>query len=362
MAPVMRAIDVPPSLLWEGSLGPWSSFLLRIGTPATRITVLPATSKSNIWAVLPSICPNLTALDDCESFRGGLFDPKDSKTYQKIVGEEPLFELPFNTEESLGYEGNASFGTDVVGIGGADANGHFLQQQAIATFALTRPFMAGGLLGLSDQPLNVTGIQDRHESPLSTLRQTKQIPSSFYGYNAGARYRDPVKYASLTFGGYDAGRGGPLKDALQIQMQPNNFLDLAVSLQTISVGGQSATTDPMTAYVDSVVPEIWLPQSACGTFEDVFGLEYDETSGMYFLEDDQASYIRSSTKTVDLTVADPADPSETLRISLPAGAFVLEATFPYINSSEKSSVPYFALRRAFDPGQVFLGHTFLQEA
>ena len=360
------AISVPPSENWIGNTGPWSSFQLQIGVPAQAVEILAATSKTNIWPILPDYCDYLSAVGDCATFRGGLYNPDNSRNFNTPLSDDPPYtELPFKSEEPLGYNGTASFGTDVVGIGGAEDEGQVLENQALMAFAYTSPWMASGLLGLNNNSLVVEGAPGNFSSPLTTLRETSRIPSLFWGYNAGARYLYPPPFASLTLGGYDAIRAGDLEDALKVPMQKNNFRDLVVTIDSISIGSGDAHVPASTinAFIDSVVPDIWLPPEDCKVFEDAFGLQWNETAQMYLLDDEQRDNLyRDNTAKINFTISDPADTGNSVGISFAYAAFDLEARYPLAGIEDGSSRHYFPLKRANDSSQYYLGHTFLQEA
>ena len=40
-----QALSLPPSQIWDGNDGAWSTFIIRIGTPAQYFRVLPSTNS-----------------------------------------------------------------------------------------------------------------------------------------------------------------------------------------------------------------------------------------------------------------------------------------------------------------------------
>ena len=370
----MPALSALPTLNFDGNDGPWSTFAIQIGTSqAQPVAVLPATSKSNIWAVLgPEGCSytsSLRQLDDCVSFREGLYYPNNSASFQKLTCDNDKYcDLPFFGEQALGYAGTSVAGTDIVGFGWSGNDIELLQEQAISAFAYTDPWLAIGLLGLSDQPLNVTGPTDLHPSPLGTLRNSTRIPSSFWAYNAGARYAQPPVYGSLTLGGFDKARGNIKKDGLKLDLQQNNFRDTVVSVSGIHLVTDSGTVQamdsggPFEAYIDSVVPELWLPASVCRVFESRFGLQWNSTAEMYLVDDAENQRLYDEHASVTITLVDPGDAAETVEIVFPYSAFDLEARYPLAGIQDDSVLRYFPLKQANDSSQYTLGRTFLQEA
>lgn len=362
----MKAISIPPSLNWVGNSGPWPTFSIGIGHPAQFVEVIAATSKSNVWPVLANQCPQ--QVSDCELFSGGFYDSGRSDTFEPIRDETSTFELPFIPESPLGYNGTTRPGADFVGLGPSGQVTTPLRQQALTPFSNTYPFIAPGLLGLSDQPFNVTESARLFPSPLGMLNESKSIPSPFWAYNAGRRWSQPSPfYASLTFGGYDAGRGGDLKDALRVGMQTNNLRDLVVSISGFAIGNDAEynyNLDPPTdAFIDSVVPDLWLPEAMCRVFEQAFDLQWNETAQMYLLDKEHSDRLHADPNAkVNLTLADPYDPTIKMNISLTYAAFDQTAKYPLAGIQDDSSVQYFPLKRANSTLQVYLGHTFLQEA
>lgn len=358
----MSFISIEPSGNWAGNAGNWSTFSLQIGDPAQAVEVLPATSKSNIWAVDPAWCPNITSVGDCADFRGGLFEWQASTTFTRIVGNEPYWNLPFDQESPLGYAGLATFGTDLVRFGPPDGGGDVLVNQTIAAFAYTTPFLATGLLGLSDESQLVDEVY--RVSPLRMLRDTKRISSLFWAYNAGVRYLDPYVAASLTLGGYDVNRGGELKDALKVPMQRYNERDLLVSVAiSFDNGKPQNVSEAVNAYIDSVVPDLWLPESVCQVFEREFHLQWNETAQMYLLDEDHRRQLYASDSAkVNFTLSVPFYPGKSTIISLAYQAFDFAARYPLAGIEDNTTLYYFPLKRANDSSQYYLGHAFLQEA
>ena len=110
--------------------------------------------------------------------------------------------------------------------------------------------------------------------------------------------------------------------------------------------------------IDSSIPDIWLPFSACQLFEQAFGLTYDPLTDLYLVNDTIHKQLQEKQPTVTfkLTVIGSEGPS--VDITLPYSAFDLQASFPiYPNATN-----YFPLRRAANETQQTLGRTFLQEA
>lgn len=65
--------------------------------------------------------------------------------------------------------------------------------------------------------------------------------------------------------------------------------DLVVSLKSINLNKAAVATPLLPAdilsFVDSGVPEIWLPRDACARFEEALGIVYYSTINRYLVND-----------------------------------------------------------------------------
>lgn len=110
--------------------------------------------------------------------------------------------------------------------------------------------------------------------------------------------------------------------------------------------------------IDSSVPDIWLPVSACQVFEKAFGLTYDPLTDLYLVNDSIHRQLQQKKPTVTFKLAVTESEGPSVDITLPYGAFDLQASPPiYPNATN-----YFPLRRAANETQQTLGRAFLQEA
>ena len=51
-----KAYSLPPSQVWDGNDGAWSSFVIRVGTPPQSFRVLPSTNGAETWVPIPDMC------------------------------------------------------------------------------------------------------------------------------------------------------------------------------------------------------------------------------------------------------------------------------------------------------------------
>lgn len=63
-----QAFSFPPSGNWDGNDGAWSTFVIRVGTPAQLFRVLPSTSGTETWVPIPDNCK--AGISWCGNARG----------------------------------------------------------------------------------------------------------------------------------------------------------------------------------------------------------------------------------------------------------------------------------------------------
>ena len=167
---------------------------------------------------------------------------------------------------------------------------------------------------------------------------------------------------SLTLGGYDASKFQA--NNITFTFAPDNQRDIVVGIQGINaVDADGSKHDLLgskgiTAYIDSTVPYIYLPLSACTLFEQAFGLTYDTNSELYLLTDSQHSALLDQNPTITFTLGNTVSGGPTTTINIPYAAFDLQVTYPLVSNTTS----YFPLKRGANETQFVLGRTFLQEA
>lgn len=193
------------------------------------------------------------------------------------------------------------------------------------------------------------------------MRNQSLIPSLSWGYTAGNPYRLSKVPDSLTLGGYDASRFTP--NNLTFQFSADDSKPLTLGLQAIQAtstfqGVMALLPSGILAFIDSTVPEIWLPLAACRIFEEAFHLQYDPTTDRYLVNDTTHATLVSMNPVLTFKIGSGVDGGNSTDINLPYKAFDLQANYPiYPNSND-----YFPLRRAMNDSQYTPGRTFLQEA
>ena len=321
---------------------------MQVGTPGQNLRLIPSNSGNAVWPVLPQGCITGDP-DNCGDSRGYLFLPNASSTWNNTG----LYGLVLTEEAELGYSGNADFGYDDLTLGRPGDGLPTLDHQVIEGFA-TKDFYIGSF-GLSPHAINISTLNNPQPSFLGALAQQSKIPSTSWAYTAGAFYRQPTAFGSLTLGGYDTTRF--VQNNVTFSFGPDTNRDLLVPIQSIASGTESLLSTVIYAYIDSLVPHIWLPLSVCQAFEQAFSLTYNETAEIYFVNNTLHDKLISENPNVTFTLG-PASGGATVDIVMQYGSFDLLAEYPIVNNATR----YYPLKRAQNDSQYTLGRTFLQDA
>ena len=236
-------------------------------------------------------------------------------------------------------------------------SGPSLNQQILAGIAIKEFYF--GVFGLNPRPTNFTNYNHPVPSYMSNLKEQNFIPSLSWSYTAGNQYRLDKVLGSLTLGGYDASRFEP--NDLVFEFDDQDIKDLSVQISSITYTQDSTNITllptPISAFVDSTIPYIYLPLAACKKFEAAFGIEWDNNSQAYLVNDTLHKKLQSDNATVTFTLYSTARSGQ-VEIALPYAAFDMIAEYPLAVNSTR----YFPLMRATNDTQYTLGRTFLQEA
>jgi hypothetical protein len=350
-----------PSQVWDGNDGRWSSFIVRVGTPAQTFRVFPSTSGHETFIPVPEGCIE-TDPSNCGSLRGAYpFNGRDSdglsvnaSSTWKAIG---LYNLAFG--DDLGMSDNGMYGFDTVGLTLQNSGGLTLDSQVVAGIATKNFYL--GLFGLGPKPSNFSDFEFPQPTFMKNLKDQNKIPSFSYAYTAGAAYRIPKLFGSLTLGGHDTARYTANEQTFPFSDDDSKVLSLGVqritALNTLS-GSRSFLDTPIFSLIDSSFPHIWLPRRACDQFEEAFGLTYDADSDFYLVNDTMHKKLQELQPTVTFLLGNENDASKLVSIELPYGAFDLQASQPIFENATN----YFPIRRAANDTQYLLGRTFLQEA
>ena len=166
---------------------------------------------------------------------------------------------------------------------------------------------------------------------------------------------------SLTLGGYDTSRFIP--NDVSIAFAPTQTRQLVVSLQSITYADSktndiSLLSQGILALVDTTVPYMWLPQTACTLFEKAFGLTWDSIRNLYLVNSTLHSTLLKTNANVTFEISNSLTSGPAVNITLPYASFDLVVTPPLIANASR----YFPLQRANDESSYTLGRAFFQEA
>jgi hypothetical protein len=104
-----------PSL---GSDGPWSTLMMRVGTPPQFLKMLVSTSSPETLVVDAEGCQSEDT-KDCPTDRGSIFEPKNSSTWEDFKNGTTY---PLDDDRGIHIRGNGSYGSDVVHITNRQVN------------------------------------------------------------------------------------------------------------------------------------------------------------------------------------------------------------------------------------------------
>jgi hypothetical protein len=132
-------------------------------------------------------------------------------------------------------------------------------------------------------------------------------------------------------GGYDASRFIP--ETLSFSFNEEDVRDVTVHIESITGGNSSKTTpllhNPISAFIDSTVPYIWLPTDAYALFEEAFGPSYDDQTGLYLLTTSQHTALLAQNPSITFTLSN-LTAGQSINITLPYAAFDLTVSHPIV--------------------------------
>lgn len=256
-------------------------------------------------------------------------------------------------------EGPGQYGWDDVTLGWEGDNLPTVKNQSVVGIVSTDFWL--GSLSLNPRPINFTDYNDPIPSLMQKLRNKTEdpIPSLTWSYTAGAYNQAPQVYGSLVLGGYDSTRFEP--NSLTFPFGSDISFDFQIAIQIVST---SLTDDNLLdkgiiAYISTIVPDIWLPESVCDQFEKAFGLEWDDTTERYLMNTSLHQDLLKKDPVVNFVIG-PEVSGAAVTINMPYWNFYQTALLDLDNIT--SSKMYFPLKRAANDSQYILGRTFLQSA
>ena len=141
--------------------------------------------------------------------------------------------------------------------------------------------------------------------------------------------------------------------------------DIVVGLQAISFSSANTSETSLLDYgagfftfIDSTLPNIWLPESICNAFEKAFGLTHDELHSIWTINETMHDANIKSNASVTFQLANFVTGGSSVNITLPYSSFDLTLSPPAISNQTL----YFPIQQADTTNQYTLGRAFLQEA
>jgi hypothetical protein len=180
-----------PSQSWDGNDGWWSTFIVRVGSPAQYFRIFPSTTLSEISIPSPEACQDEADPLVCGQKRdvvpfGGRnsigFQNNASSTF-KLIG---IYDLVLEHKLDR-YSSNGIFGFNTVGLQVENSSGAELADQIVVGIA-TKDFYLG-IFRLGLKPSAFSDFKNPQPSFIQALRNRSMIPTISYGYTAGAAYR-----------------------------------------------------------------------------------------------------------------------------------------------------------------------------
>ena len=157
--------DVVANSCRDGDDGAWSTFFVRVGDTQQTARVLPSTAGQATWVVMTEGCKP-DALD-CNDARGGLVNLDQSRA-RKDLG---IYKL--GLEKNLGHNASGDYGLDTLSLGLRSSP--TLDSQVVVGIQTNRYRV--GIIGLNQQPTNLSNFTHPYPSLLTTLRTQDMIPS-----------------------------------------------------------------------------------------------------------------------------------------------------------------------------------------
>jgi hypothetical protein len=357
---------VPPSQEFDGSDGEWSTFKVSVGTPGQDFRMLPSTKSGQTFVMWPGSCLESDP-EDCPSLRGiGIFNGEQSTGFLSNASSSwsSIGQYEVDLEQALNLTANAAFGFDTVSLGPAaeSTSNLALEGQVVAGVPDLDYFTGHIPLGV---PESSFGGGNAIDAFLPTLRNKTLIPSLSFAYTAGAKYRLKSVFGQLIIGGYDSTRFKPNTDdfSFAFSTDPSRLLTVGVGSITATntlKGTYSLSSGTHLSLIDSTVSHLWLPRDICDSFEDAFGLTYDESQNLYLINSTMHDQVKVRNPTVTIKLVNSLQDISTnyTNIVLPYSAFDLQASWPYYPNATN----YFPIRRAANDTQYTLGRVLLQEA
>ncbi|KAF3051201.1 hypothetical protein E8E11_003054 [Didymella keratinophila] len=163
--------------------------------------------------------------------------------------------------------------------------------------------------------------------------------------------RSPKAFGSLTLGGYDEDQFEP--NAFTLPLDPDDSRPTSLKLQQITAGhttnGSYVVLQEETyVNLDFTLPYLWLPESVCDRIADLFKLKFDNTTGLYLMDNDvhaetvaqNPSFTRRAANATQYTLGRAFMQEAYMIVDFEHGNFSLhQAAFPASNAQNIVAIP-----------------------
>lgn len=270
------------------------------------------------------------------------------------------YQLNTYLESRVGYDGLGLFGYDGISLGWVGDGLPAVDNQSIA--GIISPNFTLGSLALNPRPINFTDYNNPIPSLMQNLRTIETpIPSLSWSYTAGAYNLAPKVFGSLVLGGYDSTRFA--RNDVTFPFGADISLDFQVAIQRITANesNENLLSTPIIAYISTLIPDLWLPNSACEAFLRAFRLSYSNETQAFYVNSSQHEVNLASNPIASWQIG-PETSGPSVAINMPYWNFYMAATAGDTNSIMQEGGFRFPIRRATKDTQYILGRTFLQSA
>lgn len=361
----------------DGPDGPWASYSINVGDSlgsgaGQTFRAFPGFSLSIVLLLLAADFCSRSHLSDPACIARNAYQPNASQSWVSAGKIDPLLSSSLITLTKDNRTAQVQlYGTDNVGLGPSSAGSPILVNQTVAGVVSKSFFMA--LFGLSNTGVDLG--KGKTVTFLTEFRSIDMIPSISFSYTAGS-YRRGRAPPRLILGGYDTTRFDPwttLQADIRNTTAAFDPYQLAVNLEAITLtpnpdvedyiniydsGDIPVYIEPgMTINIDPVTAQIWLPVSACQTFEKAFGLEWDQTMQLYLVNASRHDWLIQTNPSITFSLSSSRSKGAIQNFTLPYSAFDLNVTYPLVEYESY----YFPLKRASRSDPYILGRVFLQE-
>jgi hypothetical protein len=333
----------------------------------------------------PKACQQDTLIEECPTKRGNVFDKGQSASWHQMDARdwdptETSYRAPrhhgnttFRAAESIHTMVRSranNYGTDQI-----SGDGWTIPDQGIMSMSAMYPFV--GRLGL------FTHYGGGAKDPISlfdNIRVLHHLKSASWSYTAGVKHGkqtlDSISAvltvadnipASLVFGGLDISRFNSKSTLTMIQTRSHNRLE--VGLRGIVVDGENLThhhggqgpniinLGKTTAELDFSRSHIELPDGVCKILSEDLGIEYDQKTGLYLIDDDKHEELTKAKTTISFILSGSQGGQR--HFPIPYKSLVVEGLPPNVAKPTR----YLAIQKSGDRrynfGRIFFQHVYM---